>query len=76
MKAFVLIKVRAGDVREVVQQLRKVDSVVEAHMTFGPYDAIAIVESGDLGTIGSLVASTIQSLTGVEQTLTCLAIDP
>lgn len=76
MKAFVLIKVRAGDVREVVQQLRKADSVIEAHMTFGPYDAIAIVESNDLGTIGSLVASTIQPITGVEQTLTCLAIDP
>lgn len=75
MKAFVLIKIRAGDVKEVVRQLRQTDTVVEAHMTFGPYDAIAIVESADLGSIGSLVASAIQPITGVEQTLTCLAVD-
>jgi DNA-binding Lrp family transcriptional regulator len=75
MKAFVLIKIRTGDVKEVVRQLRSMDTVVEAHMTFGPYDAIAIVDSTDLGTIGSLVASAIQPIPGVEQTLTCLAVD-
>lgn len=75
MKAFVLIKVRAGDVKEVVRRLRETDSVGEAYMTFGPYDAIAIVEAPDLGSIGSLVAATIQPMVGVEQTLTCLAVD-
>ena len=75
MKAFVLIKVRAGDIKDVVRQLRKTDSVVEAHMTFGPYDVVAIVDAPDLGSIGSLVASTIQPIEGVEQTLTCLTVD-
>ena len=36
MKAYVLIKIRAGEVKEVVRSLRKVDGVKEAHMTFGP----------------------------------------
>ena len=75
MKAFVLIKIRAGDIKDVVQQLRKTDSVVEAHMTFGHYDAVAVVDAPDLGSIGSLVASTIQPIEGVEQTLTCLTVD-
>lgn len=75
MKAFILIKIRAGDIKDVVKQLRKTDSVVEAHMTFGPYDAVAIVDAPDLGAIGSLVASTIQPIQGVEQTLTCLTVD-
>ncbi len=75
MKAFVLIKIRTGDVGEVVRQMREIPSVVEAHMTFGPYDAVAIIDSLDLGMIGSLVASTIQPIPGVEQTLTCLAAD-
>ena len=75
MKAFVLIKIRAGDVKEVVRQLRAIDSVVEAYMTFGPYDAVAVVESLDLSAIGSLIASTIQPIPGVEQTLTCLTVD-
>jgi DNA-binding Lrp family transcriptional regulator len=75
MKAFILIKIQAGEVHEVVGKLRQVDSVVEAHMTFGPYDAIAVVESQDLSAIGTLVASTIQPIPGVEKTLTCLAAD-
>ena len=75
MKAFILIKIRAGDIKDVVQQLRKTASVVEAYMTFGPYDAVAIVDAPDLGTIGSLVASTIHPIQGVEQTLTCLTVD-
>lgn len=75
MRAFVLIKIRAGDVSEVVRQLKEIQSVVEAHMTFGPYDAVAIVDSPDLSAIGTLIASTIQPIPGVEQTLTCLAAD-
>ncbi len=44
-------------------------------MTFGPYDAVAVIESLGLDAIGSLIASTLQPIRGVEQTLTCLAID-
>ena len=75
MKAFVLIKIRAGDVGEVVRQIRAMESVVEAHMTFGPYDAIAIINSSDISSIGTLISSSIQPIDGVEQTLTCLAAD-
>jgi DNA-binding Lrp family transcriptional regulator len=75
MKAFVLIKIRAGDVGDVVRQLRELQSVAEAHMTFGPYDAVAVIDSPDLSSIGTLISSSIQPITGVEQTLTCLAAD-
>jgi len=75
MKAYVLIKIRVGDVKDVVRQLRKTDKIVEANMTFGPYDAVAVLEAADLGTIGNLIASSIQPIPGVEQTLTCLAVE-
>ena len=75
MRAFILIKIKAGEVNGVVRQLRELSEVTEAHMTFGPYDAVAIVDSQDLSSIGSLIASTIQTISGVEQTLTCLAAD-
>ncbi len=75
MKAFVLIKIRAGDVGDVVRQIRELESVMEAHMTFGPYDAVAVIDSSDLGSIGTLIATSIQPIDGVEQTLTCLAAD-
>ena len=75
MKAYVLIKVHAGDVKDVVGHLRKLTDVVEAHMTFGPYDAIAVVETSDIASLGRITALEIQPIPGVEQTLTCLAVD-
>jgi len=75
MKAYVMIKVRTGEVKEVVGQLRKMKTVTEAHMTFGPYDAVAVVDSPDLSALGRLIASSIQPIPGVERTLTCLAVD-
>jgi hypothetical protein len=44
-------------------------------MTFGPYDAVAVIEGRDISAIGNLIASAIQPVPGVEQTLTCLAVD-
>lgn len=70
MKAYILIKIRSGEVKAVVRQLRKVEGVVEAHMTFGPYDAVAIVDTADISQLGAVAASSIQPIPGVEQTLT------
>jgi DNA-binding Lrp family transcriptional regulator len=75
MKAYILIKVRAGEIKEVLKQLRKLESIKSAEMTFGPYDAIAVMESGDIGKVGHAIASDIQPIPGIEQTLTCLAVD-
>ena len=75
MKAYIMIKVRAGELKDVVHQLRKINGIVEAHMTFGPYDAIAVVETVDLAKLGAITALEIQPIPGVEQTLTCLAVD-
>ncbi len=75
MKAYILIKIRSGEVRPVVKELRKLPAIQSAEMTFGPYDAIAIAETDDLGALGQLVATKIQPIPGVEQTLTCLAVE-
>jgi hypothetical protein len=69
MKAYVLIKIRPGDIKEVVRRLHETPHILEANMTFGPYDA------DDLGKLGTLIASSIQPMPGVEQTLTCLAVE-
>jgi DNA-binding Lrp family transcriptional regulator len=75
MKAYIMIKIRSGEVKNVVHQLRKIKEVVEAHMTFGPYDAVAVVDAVDLAKLGSITALEIQPIPGVDQTLTCLAVD-
>ena len=75
MKAYIMIKIRSGEIKDAVENLRRIKGVVEAHMTFGPYDAVAVVEAADIANIGSITALEIQPIPGVEQTLTCLAVD-
>lgn len=75
MKAYVLIKIRAGEVKDVVQQVRKLENTIEAHMTFGPYDAVVVATAKDLNGLGVMIASEIQPIPGVLETLTCVAVD-
>jgi len=75
MKAFVLVNTRTGEVRDVVRQLERVEGVLEAHMTFGPYDAISIMEADDINHLGKILSNAIQPIPGVTHTLTLLAVD-
>lgn len=75
MKAYILINVQMGQVRKVVNLLRRSEKVIEANMTFGPYDIVAIVNINDLEELGSLLAAVIQPIPGVLETLTCLAAE-
>jgi DNA-binding Lrp family transcriptional regulator len=75
MKAYILMNVRIGSVGEVVHHLRRIEQVVEANMTFGPYDVVAIVQANDANHLGHILASAIQPIPGVTETLTCLAVE-
>jgi DNA-binding Lrp family transcriptional regulator len=75
MKAYVLINIHPGDVREVIRHLRKMPGVLDASMTFGPYDAVAVIELPDINQLGKMISSEIQPIPGVTQTLTCLAVE-
>jgi len=55
--------------------LRRTDKIVEANMTFGPYDAVAVIEAADINMIGNIIATSVQPIPGVEETMTCLAVD-
>lgn len=75
MKAYILIKTRIGTVREVIHHLHRVEGIVEANMTFGPYDAVAILQANDINHIGRILANAIQPIPGITETLTCLAVE-
>ena len=75
MKAYILIVVHTGEVQKVVHQLQQVEGVVETSMTFGPYDAIAVVEAKNIQGIGDIIATKIQPIPGILETLTCLAVE-
>lgn len=75
MKAYILINIRTGEIGEVVKQLRRVEGVKDAHMTFGPYDVVALIEAGDINKLGKVLAQEVQPIPGVTHTLTCIAVE-
>ncbi len=75
MKAYVLITAHTGDVTAVVHQMKRIEGVINAHTTFGPYDAIAVVEADDIKKVSTIVHGHIHPIPGVLNTLTCLAVD-
>ena len=75
MKAYVMIDVRPGSIPEVVDNLRRVEGVREANMTFGPYDVVSVIETEEVNAIGWMIAREIQPIPGILDTLTCLVLD-
>jgi len=75
MTGYVLIQADPGANKRVAEQLRKLDEVTEAHMTFGPYDVVAVVQFRDLADMGDIIDRKIQPMPGIVDTLTCLATD-
>ncbi len=75
MKALVLLKITSGEVKEACSALQKLKSVVESWALFGRYDAVAIIQAENLEEIGQIVASEIQPISGVVETVPCLIVE-
>jgi DNA-binding Lrp family transcriptional regulator len=75
VKAFILIDTSPGKAREVAAKIRGVHGVSVAHAVTGPHDIIAIAEAADVTSLGELVVQKIQSVTGVNRSLTSIVAD-
>jgi DNA-binding Lrp family transcriptional regulator len=75
MKAIVLINIETGEIQYAFRDLKRISGIKLAHLTFGPYDAIAILESENLNKIGRTVEFEIQTIPGVLHTCTCLLVE-
>jgi DNA-binding Lrp family transcriptional regulator len=75
MKAYVLIHARVGSVPEVVRNLRRLEGVQEADMTFGPYDVVAVIHAEDASHLGRLLTGQIHPIPGIIDTVTCLILE-
>lgn len=74
-RAYILIETSVGKTKDVALALRKVKGMKEVNAVTGPYDVIAVIEGADLTTVGNLVTDDIHPISGIERTVTCLAVD-
>jgi DNA-binding Lrp family transcriptional regulator len=75
VKAFILIDTSPGKAKEVANKLKQVEGVSAAHAVTGPHDIIAIAEAADVSSLGELIVQKIQSVVGVNRSLTSIVAD-
>ena len=75
MRAYVLINVRPGKVREVVVMVSQMPGVRHADACWGLPDIFAYVDTQDEKTLNLLVMDKIQRLEGVERTETHIVVE-
>jgi len=73
--AYVFIECTAGAAREVAKEVSKIQGVVRANATTGPYDVIVLVEARDVNVLGDFIVTRIQGLSGVLRTQTNVIVD-
>ena len=73
-KAYVLIETAVGKTREVAVALRNLKGIYSADVVTGPYDIIAIIKGGDLGSIGDMVTGQVHTIGGITRSVTCLSV--
>ena len=73
--AFVLIQCNNQSVEWVIEELKKVKSVIEIQGVFGMYDIIIKVQANDSDTINKIILTQIQKIEKLKTTLTLLLID-
>ena len=72
--AFVLMNTEPRFMEEVLESLRDVECVKEAHSTYGVYDIIAKVDAETADKLNEVVTQQIRRLNNVRSTLTMMVI--
>ncbi len=69
-----MLKVDVGKLFQVLNEVKKVDSVIEAYAITGEWDIIACMEVDKPERIAEIVGQKLQNLSGVRGTLTFVAV--
>lgn len=69
--AYVLINIHPGQGKQVYERLKVIETITRIDFISGPFDIIIFLTAPDFLTIGQIVMDKIQSIPGVERTLTC-----
>jgi DNA-binding Lrp family transcriptional regulator len=68
-RAYILIISIVGSEEEVLEEVRGIPEVREAHMVYGIYDIVARIEAETMQGLKDIVASNIRSIDKVRSTL-------
>jgi len=74
-KAYVLLNVESGSEDPVLKQLREINIVEEAHVSYGVYDLIVKVHSSTMDEMKEAISHKIRNIKQVRSTLTLIIVE-
>jgi hypothetical protein len=75
VEAYILVNCKAGKSWEIASEALKIGNVKMAHAVTGQFDVVAYLDFPNMEVLTDILA-TFQSMEGVEQTRTAVAIQP
>jgi len=73
--AFVMIAAETGRESEIMDELKKIEHVREACLTYGAYDVVAEVETETREKLEEIITGKIRRIGGVRSTLTLVVVE-
>lgn len=73
--ALVLISAAPSFDKEILDELKELPNVIEAHYLYGPYDIYAKIEAEAGQDIQDLLFDKIRNIRGITSTMTCFIAD-
>jgi DNA-binding Lrp family transcriptional regulator len=74
-KAVVLLTLETTVEQSVLNKLKKLDGILEAHFLYGPYDAYVKIEAKNTQQLQDIVINKIRNIDGIKSTMTCFVAD-
>jgi DNA-binding Lrp family transcriptional regulator len=74
VRAFVMLGVEFGCGKEVLEAVKSVEGVVEAHLVTGIYDVVVVLEAEGLDRLKTII-SKMRNIENVHSTLTMIAVE-
>jgi len=73
--AYVLVNCELGSEEAVISELKSIEDVKEVHGTFGAYDVLAKVESGQVEALREAITWKVRKIPKIRSTLTLMGIE-
>jgi DNA-binding Lrp family transcriptional regulator len=74
-KAFVLMNAELGSEDSLVNELKKLEGVMEVYQVYGVYDIVAQVEADTMEKVKETITWKLRKLNGVKSTLTMIVME-
>lgn len=74
-RAFVLFKVDSGSEDKILQELKEIEGIQEAHVSYGAYDLIARVKADTLEKLKDDITQKVRLIKNVRSTITLIMME-